>query len=185
MPSEADMAPFDVSICLHAFAIAGCGSLHGVGSSRREGLLAGMIVDFDTMHAFHFRFALCIAVMEFLQKTSISLRHRTTLLHPEALTLSPLLIPISTNPVLAIDLEYTPTIPDHAPTVEAISPNGSLEVAVKFARREGDFWLTSDRCRRRQRTSAERNPATSGGAERSPEWRKKRSERDPLRPRLC
>ncbi|KAK7297307.1 hypothetical protein VNO77_48689 [Canavalia gladiata] len=57
MPSEADMAPFDVSICLHAFAIAGCGSLHGVGSSRREGLLAGMMVDFDTMHAFHFRFA--------------------------------------------------------------------------------------------------------------------------------
>ncbi|KAK7323529.1 hypothetical protein VNO77_27006 [Canavalia gladiata] len=49
MPSEADMAPFDVSICLHAFSIAGCGSLHGVGSSRREGLLAGMMVDFDTM----------------------------------------------------------------------------------------------------------------------------------------
>ncbi|KAK7323187.1 hypothetical protein VNO77_26651 [Canavalia gladiata] len=57
MPSEADMALFDVSICLHAFAIAGCGSLHGVGSSRREGLLAGMMVDFDTMHAFHFTFA--------------------------------------------------------------------------------------------------------------------------------
>ncbi|KAK7323549.1 hypothetical protein VNO77_27026 [Canavalia gladiata] len=49
MPSEADMAPFDVSICLHAFAIAGCGSLHGVGSSRCEDLLAGMMVDFDTM----------------------------------------------------------------------------------------------------------------------------------------
>ncbi|KAK7299729.1 hypothetical protein VNO77_45345 [Canavalia gladiata] len=56
MPSEADMAPFDVSICLHAFAIAGCGSLHGVGSSRREGLLADD-GGFDTMHAFHFRFA--------------------------------------------------------------------------------------------------------------------------------
>lgn len=32
------MAPFDVSICLHAFGIVGCGSFHGVGSSRREGV---------------------------------------------------------------------------------------------------------------------------------------------------
>jgi hypothetical protein len=38
MPSEADMAPSDVSICLHAFGIVGCGSFGGVESSRREGV---------------------------------------------------------------------------------------------------------------------------------------------------
>ena len=38
MPSEANAAPLDVSICSHAFGIAGCGAFGGVGFSRREGV---------------------------------------------------------------------------------------------------------------------------------------------------
>lgn len=38
MPSEADMALPDASICLHASGIAGCGPFGGVESSKREGV---------------------------------------------------------------------------------------------------------------------------------------------------
>ena len=38
MPSEANAAPLDVSICLHAFGIVGCGTFGGVEFSRREGV---------------------------------------------------------------------------------------------------------------------------------------------------
>lgn len=37
VPSDADEAPLDVSICLHAFGIVGCGSFSGVKSCEREG----------------------------------------------------------------------------------------------------------------------------------------------------
>ena len=37
LPSDADEAPLDVSICLHAFGIVGCGSFSGVKSCEREG----------------------------------------------------------------------------------------------------------------------------------------------------
>ncbi|KAG5070686.1 hypothetical protein JHK84_057340 [Glycine max] len=36
VPSDADEAPLDVSICLHAFGIVGCGSFSGVKSCERE-----------------------------------------------------------------------------------------------------------------------------------------------------
>lgn len=38
MPSEADKAPLDVSICSHAFGVVGCGTFGGVEFSRREGV---------------------------------------------------------------------------------------------------------------------------------------------------
>lgn len=38
MPSEADSALPDVSICLHASCNAGCGSFGGVESGEREGV---------------------------------------------------------------------------------------------------------------------------------------------------
>ncbi|KAG5129006.1 hypothetical protein JHK84_035403 [Glycine max] len=41
VPSDADEAPLDVFICLHAFGIVGCGSFSGVKSCEREGCMSG------------------------------------------------------------------------------------------------------------------------------------------------
>lgn len=38
MPSEANVAPLDVTICSHASGTVGCGKFSGVGFSRREGV---------------------------------------------------------------------------------------------------------------------------------------------------